>query len=100
MNSGYWQIELDPADKHKTAFVTRQGLYEFNVMPFGMQWHVCLIYLDDIIVYGSTFDTKIKNLATVFDKLLEADLKLKARKCTLFARQVKYLGHVISDNGV
>ena len=118
MNSGYWQIELDPADKHKTAFVTRQGLYEFNVMPFGLcnapatferlletvlsglQWHVCLIYLDDIIVYGSTFDTMIKNLVTVFDKLVEAGLKLKARKCTLFARQVKYLGHVISDNGV
>ena len=63
----------------------------------GLQWHVCLIYLDDIIVYGSTFDTMIKNLVTVFDNLVEAGLKLKARKCTLFARQVKYLGHVISD---
>ena len=77
INSGYWQIELDPADKHKTAFVTRKGLHEFNVMPFGLcnapatferlletvlsglQWHVCLIYLDDIIVYGFTFDTMI-----------------------------------------
>ena len=118
MNSGYWQIELDPDDKHKTAFATRQGLYEFNVMPFGLcnapatferlletvmlglQWHVCLIYLDDIIVYGSTFDIMIKNLSIVFDRLEKAGLKLKARKCTLFARQVKYLGHVISDKGV
>ena len=66
----------------------------------GLQRHVCLIYLDDIIVYGSTFETMIKNLVTVFDKLVEAGLKLKVRKCTLFARQVKYLGHVISDNRV
>ncbi|KAK3083976.1 hypothetical protein FSP39_006179 [Pinctada imbricata] len=118
MNTGYWQVELDDSDKHKSAFVTRQGLYEFNVMPFGLcnapatferlletvlsglQWNVCLIYLDDIIVYGSTFDKMIENLVKVFDKLQEAGLKLKARKCALFSKQVKYLGHVVSDKGV
>ena len=118
MNSGYWQVELDQNDKHKTAFATRQGLYEFNVMPFGLcnapatferlvdtvlsglQWDICLIYLDDIIVYGKTFDETLQNLEKVFEKLLSAGLKLKARKCSLFAEQVKYLGHVISKRGI
>lgn len=118
LNAGYWQVELDPEDKKKTAFVTRQGLYEFNVMPFGLcnapatferlmetvlaglQWQICLIYLDDIIVYGKTFDDMLQNLELVFEKLLAAGLKLKARKCSLFARQVKYLGHIISEQGI
>ena len=67
--SGYWQVELDPDDREKTAFVTHQELYEFNVMPFGLcnapstfqplmeflltglQWSICLIYLDDVIIF-------------------------------------------------
>lgn len=116
LNAGYWQVELDPNDKPKTAFVTRQGLFEFNVMPFGLcnapatferlmetvlsglQWQVCLIYLDDVIVYGKTFEEMLHNL--VFEKLRAAGLKLKARKCTLFSKQVKYLGDVISEEGV
>ena len=118
MNAGYWQVELDPEDKNKTAFATRHGLYQFNVMPFGLcsapatfkrlmdtilsglQWQVCLIYLDDIIVYGKTFDVVLRNLEQVFDKLVDAGVKLKARKCTLFSEEVKYLGHVISSKGI
>ena len=118
LNAGYWQVEMDPADRPKTAFATREGLYEFNVMPFGLcnapatferlmetvlsglQWQICLIYLDDIIVYGRTFEEMLRNLEMVFKKLLAAGLKLKARKCSLFAKQVKYLGHVISENGI
>lgn len=74
--SGYWQVEKDQADKAKTTFATRRGLYEFNVMPFdlscvsatyeclmesvlqGLQWYIwyiCLFYLDDIIVTGKNF---------------------------------------------
>ena len=70
---GYWQIGMDSSDKCKTAFATHRGLYEFNVMPFGLcnapgtfsrlmelvlrglQWDRCLVYLDDIIVFGRTF---------------------------------------------
>ena len=66
----------------------------------GLQWQVCLIYLDDVIVYGKTFEEMVHNLELVFDKLKAAGLKLKANKCTLFAKQVKYLGHVISETGV
>ena len=68
--SGYWQVEVKPEDREKTTFITSEGLYEFNVLPFGLcngpatfqrlmnillagiQWDDCLVYLDDIIVLG------------------------------------------------
>ena len=71
--SGYWQVEVADADKEKTAFTTQEGLFEFNVMPFGLcnapatfqrlmdlvlagvQWSRCLVYLDDIIVVWQEF---------------------------------------------
>ena len=74
MNSGFWQVELDPEDRQKTAFISRIGLFEFKVLPFGLcgapatferlveivlaglHWETCLVYLDDIIVCGKTFD--------------------------------------------
>ena len=93
----YWQVELDPKNKHKAAFATRQGLSEFSVMPFGvwnakatfvrlmvtmlsgLQWQVSLIYLDDMIVYGKTFEEMVINLELNFEKLKAAGLKLKTR---------------------
>ena len=116
--SGYWQVDVEPSDRPKTAFATRRGLYEFSVMPFGLcnapatfqrlmesvlrglQFETCLVYLDDIIVVGKTFEEMIKNLSQVFNRLAEAGLKLKAKKCNLFASEVEYLGHVITEAGV
>ncbi|KAG1941111.1 interleukin-1 receptor accessory protein-like 1-A [Pimephales promelas] len=116
--SGYWQVEVDPKDKHKTAFITRQGLFEFNVLSFGLcnapstfqrlmdlvladlQWTTCLVYLDDIIVFGRTFGEHLQRLDEVLGKLRHANLKVKPSKCSLFASQVRYLGHVISAEGI
>ncbi|CAG2255790.1 Retrovirus-related Pol polyprotein from transposon 17.6,Retrovirus-related Pol polyprotein from transposon 297 [Mytilus edulis] len=116
--SGYWQVELAEKDKHKTAFATRKGLFQFKVMPFGLccaaqtferlmetvlaglQWEVCLVYLDDIIVFGKTLDDMLVNLRTVFDRLKSAGLKLKAKKCNLCVTMVRYLGHIISEDGI
>lgn len=116
--SGYWQVEVDPKDRHKTAFITRQGLFEFNVLSFGLcnspgtfqrlmdlvladlQWTTCLVYLDDIIVFGRTFQEHLLRLDEVLFKLRQANLKIKPSKCNLFATQVQYLGHVISADGV
>ena len=118
MNSGYWQVELDPKDREKSAFISRKGLYEFKVLPFslcnapatferlieivlaGLHWETCLVYLDDIIVCGKTFEEMVKNLDEVFSRLQQAGLKLKARKCHLFAQRVEFLGHIVSEEGV
>ena len=116
--SGYWQVEVHPGDKEKTAFCTSEGLYEFNVMPFGLcngpatfqrliklllagvQWSSCLVYLDDIIVLGKTFEDHLKHLSQVFQRLRDAKLKLKVKKCSLCRETVQFLGHVVSSKGI
>ncbi|MCG7876305.1 MAG: RNA-directed DNA polymerase, partial [Candidatus Thiodiazotropha endolucinida] len=109
---------MDDDDREKTAFASRKGLFEFKVMPFGLcnapasferlmetvlaglNWQICLIYLDDIIVTGKTFEDMVNNLDQVFNRLSDANLKLKPRKCRLFAREVEFLGHIISEQGI
>ena len=106
-------------DKPKTAFTTGKGHYEFNVMPFGLsnapatfqrlmdlvlagrlQYEQCLVYLDDVIVFSSTFEEHTSRLRSVFDRLVKAGLKLKSTKCHLFCKSVRYLGHVVSRKGL
>lgn len=65
-----------------------------------LQWTTCLVYLDDIIVFGKTFQEHLGRLEQVFRKLHQANLKVKPSKCNLFAKQVSYLGHIISVEGV
>ena len=118
LKSGYWQVEVHPEDREKTAFTAGRGLWQFCVMPFGLcnapatferlmeqvlaglPLNVCLVYLDDILVPAQTFEDGISNLRTVFWRLQNARLKLSPRKCTLFQRQVKYLGHIVTEDGV
>ncbi|MCG8075029.1 MAG: reverse transcriptase, partial [Candidatus Thiodiazotropha taylori] len=66
----------------------------------GLQWDICLIYIDDVIVHGRTFEEALGNLKTVFERLRHAGLKLKPDKCKLFSKSVSFLGHIISDKGV
>ena len=116
--SGYWQIKMKDTDQAKTAFVTRSGLYEFLVMPFGLvgapstfercmetvlrqlQWQTCLVYLDDVIVFSSDFSDHVHHLKEVLTRLKSAGLKLKPAKCHFFQRQVAFLGHVVSESGI
>ena len=116
--SGYWQVEVDERDREKTAFATRKGLFEFCVMPFGLtnapatferlmervlrclQWEMCLVYLDDVILFAATFDAALDNLEVVFGRLRDAGLKLKAKKCDLMKRKVAFLGHIVDAEGV
>ena len=116
--SGYWQVGLTDAAKEKSAFCTTSGLFQFNVMPFGLanapatfqrlmervltglQWDICLVYLDDVIVFSPTLEGHFDRLAQVFARIRSAGLKLKPTKCHLLQRQVGYLGHVVSEDGI
>ena len=115
---GYWQVEVEEQDRNKTAFTTPFGLYEFNVVPFGLcnapatfqrlmqmvlaglQWDICLAYLDDIIIFSSTFRQHLDRLDQVLQRLANAGLTLKPSKCHLLRKSVNYLGHVISSTGI
>ena len=66
----------------------------------GLDYCVTLAYLDDIIVYGATVEESLVNLRLVFQRIAQANLKLKPKKCSLFQRETLYLGHIISDDGV
>ena len=117
--SGFWQIAMDPESREKTAFATSSmGLFEFRTMPFGLtnapatfqrlmesvlrglQWEECLLYLDDIIVVGSSVEQCLERLRHVFQRLRQANLKLKPSKCAFFRTSVKFLGHIVSKDGV
>ena len=116
--SGYWQVSVAHGDREKTAFVTRKGLVQWKIMPFGLSnapatfsrlmemvlrginWERCLVYLDDIIVFGRSFDQALTNLVQVFKRLRQSGLRLKPSKCSLFQNSVKFLGHVVSKDGV
>ena len=119
LKAGYWQIEMEEQDKPKTAFtVGPLGFYEWNVMPFGLanapatfqylmqktmgDLHLsqCLLYIDDIIIFSSSFEEHLQRLEAVFQRLKKAGLKLKPSKCHLFHEKVKYLGHIISSDGI
>ena len=119
LKSAYWQVELAEEDKEKTAFTVGQlGFFECNRMPFGLtnapatfqrllescmgdlHLSTCLLYLDDIIIFSETYEQHLERLEAVFNRLREKGLKLSPSKCVLFQRSTKYLGHVISDEGV
>ena len=102
LQSGYWQVEVQEEDKEKTAFSVGNGLWQFNVMPFGLcnapatferlmervlkglHWRTCLVYLDDIIVMGKNFEEHLENLGQVLERIQAAGLKLSPKKCSLF----------------
>lgn len=62
--------------------------------------NVAVLYLDDIIVYSKNFEEHFRNLSVVFDRPENANLKLKAKKCSFFKQEVTFLGHIVSREGV
>jgi len=116
--SGYHQVEVDPKDREKTAFITPFGLYQYNVMPFGlcnapatfqrlmalvfsgMMGETCLAYLDEFIIFSKTFDEHLQKLERVFERLQSSNLKLKAEKCAFCQPKVHFLGHIVSAEGL
>ena len=71
-----------------------------NILLAGIQWTSCLVYLDDIIVLGKTFQNHLQHLSQVFQKLRDANLKLKVQKCSFCQESVQFLGHIVSSKGL
>ena len=116
--SGYLQISLSQEARIKTAFATHSGLFQFRVMPFGLcnapatferlmdrvlqglWWSRCLVYLNDIISFGSTFDHALASLTLIFERLRSYGLQLKSTKCHLFRSSVPFMGHIVDRRGL
>ena len=114
-----WPLGIgEETAKETTAFSTPDGHLEFNIMPFGLRnapatfkrlmecvlagltTHECLIYLDDIIIFSTSFPNHFARLRGVLSRLQEAGLKLKLSKCHFVRKEVQYLGHIVSTTGV
>ena len=113
LRSGYHHIALGKSSRAKTAFVTPFGKYEFLMVPFGLAQapayfqllmnkvlhglDFAMTYLDDIIIFSKN---ELQHLETVFSCLREARLKMKRSKCDFFKKEIHYLGHLISTEGI
>ena len=119
MKSGYHQVEVLEQHKCRTAFtVGPLGFWEYNRLPFGLNnapatyqrlmeqclgdynMEICAIYLDDLTIFSSTLEEHLKRLDMVLSRLKECNLKLNPKKCSFLQTKVKYVGHIVSENGV
>lgn len=118
LRNGYYQIAMAEPDKEKTAFICPLGFFQFERMPQGitgapatfqrlmekavgdMNLLQCIVYLDDLIVFGRTLEEHEERLLTVLDRLQEYGLKLSINKCQFCQPSVKYVGHIVSASGI
>ena len=116
--SGFWQVIIKPEHRNKTAFITARGLYEFVVMPFGLcnapatfqrLMDVVVLpeyrdfietYIDDLMTHSMDFDSHLKHLDILFKQLRTHKLIVKLNKCRFAQLEVKFLGHIISQNSL
>ncbi|RVW86155.1 Retrovirus-related Pol polyprotein from transposon 17.6 [Vitis vinifera] len=116
--SGYFQIEIDVEDQEKTTFTCPFGTYAYRRMPFGLcnapaTFQRCMlsifsdmverimeVFMDDITIYGGTFEECLVNLEAVLNRCIEKDLVLNWEKCHFMVHQGIVLGHIISEKGI
>ena len=115
-NSAYWQINIKPEDRHKTAFHTRYGLFEHVKMGFGLcnapatyarvmnlvmrglHWKTALAFLDDVLIMGRTFEDHLSNLGEALKRFRKYGLKLKPKKCVFFQKEVEFLKRLVGND--
>ena len=119
MKSSYYQVEIEEVHKERTAFtVGPLGFYEFNRLPFGLcnspatfqrimetclgdlNMQICVIYLDDLIVFSDTFEEHMERLELIFNRLRQYNLKLAPQKCVFCKTEVDYVGYTVSERGI
>ncbi len=113
---GYHHMGLTPDAQQKTAFTTPLGKFKFNKCPFGLAQapayfqslifrvlqglDFTFVYLDDVLIYSKDVDTHLGHLHQVFERFRQADLHLKKVKCDFFKKELQYLGHILSPDGI
>ena len=119
LKCGYWQVEVDEDDRAYTGFtVGALGMYECCRLPFGLTnspatfqrlmqqvlgdlyLKCCTVYLDDIIIFSESYEEHLRHLELVFARIKKYNLKMNSAKCQFFRRKVKYLGHIITADGI
>ena len=112
LRSGYHHMELSLEARAKSAFVKPMEKFEFTRCPFGPAYFQRLInkiikgfpfsfgYLDDVLIHSPDIETHLQHMRVLFQRLREADLKLKDSKCNYFKTHVQYLGHLVSGKGI
>jgi hypothetical protein len=117
LQSGFWQIRMAPEDMKKTALVTKSGLYDWTVMPFGLKNATSTftrtmslvfkelgdkflkVFVDDLNVHSENWEDHLQHLEVVLSKLKEVNLKLNPGKCCFAAESIVFLGYVVSKEG-
>lgn len=118
LTSGFYNVPLHESDRRYTAFTTPLGLYEYNRLPQGLcnspasfmrmmlsifgdlNFSSLLCYLDDLLVFAPSEEESLRRLSVVFSRLRSSNLKLSQKKCHFLRRSVRFLGHVVSADGV
>ena len=118
MRDGYHLLRMAPGEEWKTAFRTRYGLFEYNVVPFGLCnapaafQHLMndvlreylddfvVIYLDDVLIYSESASEHKRHVRMVLEKLRQAGLYAKPEKCLFSVEEVTFLGYLISPHGI
>ncbi|GBP97604.1 Retrovirus-related Pol polyprotein from transposon 297 [Eumeta japonica] len=116
--NGFHQIEVHEKDIAKTAFSVEGGHYEFLRMPFGLKTapatfqrlmnnvlgefinKICLVYLDDIIIFSTSLQEHLESITKIFQRLKEVNLKIQLDKSEFMKKETKFLGHVVSEEGI
>lgn len=118
IRDAYYRVRMAEGEEWKTAFKTRWGLYEYQVMPFGLTNapgtfqalindtlreyldDFVLAYLDDILIFSTSYDEHVRHVRKVLTKLREKDLPIKLSKCDFHKHSMPFLGFIVSENGL
>ncbi len=117
LQSGFWQIKMAPEDRGKTALITKNGLYDWTVMPFGLKNATSTftrtmyevfkdlgdsflkVFVDDLNIHSESWEDHLQHLEVVLSRLREVNLRLNPNKCCFAAKSIVFLGHVVNKEG-
>ena len=116
ISQGFHNVKIKSEDMYRTAWtLPRLGRFEYKVLPFGLsnsprtfqrilnkvlEGLICFCYIDDIIIFSKTKEENLERLKFVVDRLRKANLKLQTAKCKFLVETIKFLGHILSENGL